>query len=89
MNTTHLRRLLGELDAQDQVLETETIHLVACLDSIAPICEADECETLGHARLPVLGQEHSCDATEALEHVAKFALLCQLGNLFMNVSICI
>lgn len=63
------------------MLETETVHLGAGLDGIAPVCEADECETLGQTRLSVLGQEHTSDPTESLEHVAQLLLLRQLRNL--------
>lgn len=63
------------------MLETKSVHLVARLDGIAPVRKADERESLGHARVSVLGQEYSGDASEALEHVAKLSLLGHFGNL--------
>lgn len=76
-----LLSLLGKLDAQDEMLETVAVHLVAGLDGVLPVHEADKGEALGHARLPVLRQEHARNASEALEHVAELALLGHLGNL--------
>lgn len=68
------------------MLETEAIHLVARLDRIGVIREADERKTLGHSRIPILGQEHSRNTTEALEHVAQLALFRHLGDLAGTVS---
>lgn len=76
-----LLSLFGKLDAQNQVLETKAVHLGGSLFGIRTIHVADESKALGHASFPVLGKEHSGDATEALEHVAQLALLGHLGNL--------
>jgi hypothetical protein len=73
--------LLGKLHAQNKMLETVSVHLVAGFDGIGPVGETDESKALGHARLSVLGQEHTGDAAEALEHVAQLALLCHLRDL--------
>lgn len=64
------------------MLETESIHLVACRDSIAVVRKADKSKALGHAGFPVLGKEDSGDTTEALEHVAQFSFFRHLGDLF-------
>lgn len=66
-----LLSLLGELHPENKMLETKSVHLVACRDSIAVICEADEGETLGHASFPILGKKDSGDTTETLEHIAQ------------------
>lgn len=68
------------------MLETKSVHLRAGLDGVAAVCEADERETLGHAGFSVLGEEHSGDASETLEHIPQLSLLGHLGNL-MIVSI--
>ncbi|KAH8718693.1 hypothetical protein HC256_003324 [Beauveria bassiana] len=65
----------------NKMLETKSVHLVARLDGVAPIRKADKRESLGHARIPVLGQEYSGDASKALEHVAKLPFLGHFRNL--------
>lgn len=77
----HLLSLLRKLDSQNQMLETKAVHLGRSLLGVGTIHVADESKALGHAGFPVLGKEHSGDATEALEHVAQLALLGHLGNL--------
>jgi hypothetical protein len=67
-----LLSLLGKFHSENKMLETETVHLVACCDSIAVVRKADEGKALGHAGFPVLGKEDSGDTTEALEHIAQF-----------------
>jgi hypothetical protein len=79
-----LRSLLCKFDAQNQMLETISVHLVTRLDSIASVRKADKSKSLGHARLPILGQEHTGNATEALEHVAELAFFCHFGNLIVK-----
>lgn len=66
-----LLSLLGKLDPENEMLETKSVHLVACRDSVAVVCEADEGETLGHTSFPVLGEEDSGDTAETLEHIAQ------------------
>lgn len=77
----HLSSLLGELDSQDKMFETETIHVLASLRSIVAVCVRDESEALGHTSLPVLCEEDSCDVTVSREQCAELVLFCQLGNL--------
>lgn len=67
------------------MLETKSVHLRTSLDGVASVRKADKGETLGHASLSVLGQEHSGDTTETLEHIPQLCLLGHLGNL-MSVS---
>jgi hypothetical protein len=67
-----LLSLLGKFDSENEMLETKSVHLVACRNSIAVVCEADESKALGHASFPVFGKEDSGDTTEALEHIAQF-----------------
>lgn len=66
------------------MLETVTVHLVAGLDRVVPVREADKREPLGEAGVAVLGQEHSGDAAEALEHVAQFPFFRHLGDLGLH-----
>lgn len=79
-----LLSLLGKLHPENEMLETESVHLVACRDSIAVVRKADESKALGHAGFPVLGKEDSGDTTEALEHIAQFSLFRHLGDLLQR-----
>lgn len=76
-----LGRLLGKLHSQNQVLETEAVHLVAGLDRILAVREADEREALRQTRVFVLGQEHAGDPAEPLEHIAQLAFFGHLRDL--------
>lgn len=64
------------------MLETKSVHLVARLDGVGAVHEADKGKALGHAGFSVLCQKHSGDASEALKHVAQLALLGHFRNLF-------
>lgn len=85
MQIPNLLRLLGKLDSQDQMLETITIHLLARLRSICPLRKRNERKALRHSGFSVLGQEHTCDATETLEHVAELLFFCHFGDLKYKV----
>lgn len=72
---------LGELDAQDQMSVTLTVHLLACPCSLRPVNKTDESKTFSTTSLSVFCEEDSCNTTKALEHVAKFLFFCHLGDL--------
>ena len=63
------------------MLETEPVHLVARLDRVLAVREADEREALGQPRILVLGEEDAGDPSEPLEHIAQLALLGHLRDL--------
>src|SRR3569833_694534 len=79
-------RLLRKLDTQDQMFETPAVNLVAGLDGVVPVCEADKGEPLGQARVPILGQEYSRHPSEPLEQIAKLLLLGHLRHLLHGLQ---
>src|SRR3569833_2690730 len=74
-------RLLRKLDTQDQMFETPAVHLVAGLDGVVPVCEADKGAPLSQARVPIHGQEYSRHPTEPLEQNTKHKHLGHLRHL--------
>lgn len=61
---------------------TVTVHALARPGGVCAVCVRNESETLGAARLTVLGQENASDAAVALEDVAQIVLLGEFGNLW-------
>ena len=71
------------------MLETKAVHLLACPHGVGAIRKADEGEALGQTSLAVLGQEHTSDTAEALEHLAQLRFFRKLRDLlFWFVSHC-